>query len=355
MTPFIESSTGTWFSTDCASVRWWSHFWAKVLNMLRNATSALIVDRAPSGSDSIVTSGISEEDLTELRPGQHVVNAEWKLLFGEARLRTRIRAVDKRKKSVRGVYSHTAAAAEHHLPLYRVRDDHVELTVSGRNGRRHGSDVTRHHAPLPDADVEILHGLQVTTLDRTVYDLIRTVSLEAAVIAFDGALHRLAWNDDDNTYDYAAAAAFVELVRRRVQAHPGARGIRQARFVLAFADGRAGSPGESLSRLWMWQLDVPIPELQFRVELSGGRYKLLDFAWPTLGRWGEFDGDVKYTDQKMLAGRSPREVLEAQRRRQAEVQVATGWNCDRWGFERMPSFEVFATFIASIGLLDGRA
>ncbi len=60
-------------------------------------------------------------------------------------------------------------------------------------------------------------------------------------------------------------------------------GIIQARFVTRFADGRAQLPGESVSRLWMAQLGIRKPELQYRVALGGGKYALLDFAWPDAG------------------------------------------------------------------------
>ncbi|WP_344782034.1 hypothetical protein [Microbacterium kribbense] len=206
---------------------------------------------------------------------------------------------------------------------------------------------------MPDGDIVQIDGLRVTSLERTVYDATREFSLEAAVVAFDAALRKVAWNGQDNTYDVARAEEFRASVVRRIHEHPGARGIRQARVTASFADGRADGPGKSLSRLWMWLLGVAEPELQYRVELGGGRYALLDFAWPELRRWAEFDGDVKYTDPQMLAERSVDEVLADQRMREIKVRRATGWDVDRWGFDRMPDIEEFARWLRSIGLYGG--
>ena len=135
----------------------------------------------------------------------------------------------------------------------------------------------------------------------------------------------------------------------RVRRNAGARGIRQARFVAEFADGRAQLPGESISRLWMWQLGVPDPELQHRVDFPDGTFALLDFAWPALQKWAEFDGQVKYVDPVILAGREPDDVLAAQHRREQRVRRATGWAVCRWGFAEMSTLDEFARHLRSFG------
>jgi hypothetical protein len=291
-----------------------------------------------------------DADLVGVRPGAHVLQSEWDALFSEGRLRTRAMAVASRRRTADGAYSHATAAALHRLPLYRVRSDRVDVTARGRHPRRNGADIVRHHAPLPEVDVIVIDRVRVTSLDRTVYDVIRTVSLEAAVTCFDAALRAVAWDDRNNTYDTEAAGRFRSLVVTRIRRAKGARGIRRARFVSEFADGRAQLPGESISRLWMWQLGVPEPDLQYRVDFDDGTYALLDFAWPLLRRWAEFDGQIKYEDADMLGGRSVEDVLARQASREHKVRVATGWDCDRWGFARMPNLGEFAKHLRSIGL-----
>jgi hypothetical protein len=291
------------------------------------------------------------ESLTRVHRGAYVLDDDWSALFGEGRLRTRAYAVQQLARRGTAVFGYATAAAIHGLPLYKAHGDFVDILVPDVRGRRNGPGVRRHHIPLVRGDVTEVGGLRVTSLERTVYDIIRLGSLETAVIAMDAALHRLAWNESDNTFATDIAEAFRALVQKRVLAHAGARGIRQARFVVEFADGRAWSPGESLSRLWCWQLGAPEPVLQYRVEFPDDTYALLDLCWPELRRWAEFDGDVKYTDSRMLGGRTPEEIIAAQVDRQVKVESSTGWRCDRWGFEQMTSFDTFARHLRTIGLI----
>ncbi|QAY59052.1 hypothetical protein ET475_02920 [Microbacterium protaetiae] len=224
------------------------------------------------------------------------------------------------------------------------------MIVSGRHPRRSSADIRRHYCPLPESDVVVIDGMRVTSLERTVYDVVRTVSLEAAVVVFDAALRSVAWDDETRTYDEAAAERFRTAIRERVRAHSGARGIRQARFVTEFADGRAQLAGESIIRLWCYQLGLPAPELQYRVNFADGGYALLDLCWPALRRWLEFDGLFKYTDAELMAGRSVEEVFADQKSRELRVRAATGWDCDRCGFAEARTIADFADFLRGIGM-----
>lgn len=300
--------------------------------------------------DLVRDAGTPAAAITRIRPGALVRTSEWEVLFAEGRIRTLAHAVSERAATELATFSHTTAAALHGIPVYRDRGDRVHLIVPGEHTRKDSRDVVRHHYPLADTEVVVIAGLRATALDRTVYDVIRTAPLAAAVVCFDAALRSVAWDDDTHTYDEGTAAQFRALVDERIIRASGARGIRQARFTAEFADGRAQLPGESVTRLWMHQLGVRAPELQYRVDLAGGRCALLDFAWPALGRWQEFDGESKYTDADMTDGRSAGEVLEAQRIREREIIRATGWSVSRHGFAQMTTFDAFADYLRSVGL-----
>lgn len=289
--------------------------------------------------------------LTRLRRGACVLTSEWDDLFTEGRLRTRIAAIVPQLENERAVVALQSAAAMHGLPTYRSLDDRVDLIMPGPSTRHNSSDVVRHHMTLRESDVVVIDGYRVTSLARTVFDVVRTTSLEAAVVCFDAALRQVAWDAETRTYDESKAARFRDDVLDRIARSSGARGIRQARTVTELADGRAQLPGESVSRVWMWLLGVPAPELQYRVELPGGRYALLDFAWPRLGRWAEFDGEAKYTDPVILAGRSPDDVRDEQEFREQAVRSTTGWRCDRWGFAHMATMDEFAAHLRGTGFL----
>lgn len=318
----------------------------------RRPNHARLIPRTAEYGATTPHLGLDADELTRVRAGAYVRTEEWDELFAEGRLRTLAAAVDSRNRTTGAAYSHATAAAVHGWPAYRVRSDRVEMIVPGAHTRKNSKDVIRHHAPLPPGDVVLVDGLRVTSLDRTVYDAIRSETLEAAVACFDAALRSVAWNDDACRYDEDAAEEFRECVRRRIRQNPGARGIRQARLVIELTDGRAQLPGESISRLWMLQLGVPEPILQHRVDLPGG-FAQLDFAWPRLRRWAEFDGKIKYFDPAYTGGRTADQVLFDQRVRQRDVTAATGWRVDRWGFDELSSIGVFAAHLRAIGLLPG--
>ena len=55
---------------------------------------------------------------------------------------------------------------------------------------------------------------------------------------------------------------------------------------------------------------------------------MVDFAWPELGLFLEFDGKIKY--QKLLKeGESPSDVVIREKRREELVCRLTGWRCIR--------------------------
>lgn len=231
-----------------------------------------------------------------------------------------------------------------------MRGDRIDVIVPSETTRHSAQDVRRHQHPLSGADIVAIDGVRVTSLERTIFDVIRAGSLETAVVGFDAALHHLAWSNDTNTYDKEIARQFTDAVRRRISAHSGARGIRQARFVADFADGRARLPGESLTRLRAWQVNLPTPLLQYRVDFDDQGYALLDVAFPGLQRWLEFDGAVKYTDSAMLAGRTADEVMSDQRRRQSRVEQVTTWHCDHVVWADVVTIDAFLAFQREISL-----
>lgn len=283
-----------------------------------------------------------------LRRGIHVDAGVWGGQYAEGRQRLRALAV---AGAAAGppVLSHvTAAAAGWNLPLYRVSDEAVHVIDSDEHPAKTRGDVVRHAIVLPRDDIVEMNGLLFTSMERTVYDVIRMRPLENALACYDAALRSVAWNDDTRTLDAAAAAAFKAEIDGRIRANTGARGIRQARPVSELADGRAQLPGESVSRLRMWQLSLPMPDLQVAVRTDdGGVY--LDFAWPDLYLFGECDGAVKLLDPRYTRGRTPAAVLADAARRQRLIEAATGWTCIRWDADAYRSVDSFDAMLRGNG------
>jgi very-short-patch-repair endonuclease len=125
-------------------------------------------------------------------------------------------------------------------------------------------------------DVEVVHGVRVTTPLRTALDLGRLTRRDHAIAALDALLGLGRFTHDDLLRD-------VERFRRQ-------RGVVQLRELAPIADGRAESPGESVLRLRWLDTSLPRPDLQVEVRENGLLRARLDLAVPDLRFAVEYDG-----------------------------------------------------------------
>ena len=293
----------------------------------------------------IPTRGDIPLGYTRLRRGACVDIDAWTASFIESRILMRVAAVALAARHP-PVNSHSAAAALHSLPLLGLRDSRCHTIERSRDPQKTRTDVVRHKVPLDDSDITAVGNHLATTLERTAYDTARMLPLDGAVALMDAAMRRAAWDPETKTYSIDAAEAFRARMTARIRAGAGARGIKQLRFVVEFADGRAESPGESQSRLRMWELSLPAPELQVPIMTDDG-VKRPDFAWPRLRRFGEFDGLIKLTDPVMMRGRSVDQIVREQQERRAAIERATGWTGMHWGSaEARDADALMASFVA---------
>jgi hypothetical protein len=219
------------------------------------------------------------------------------------------------------VFSHDSAAALWRLPRISAWPERTHVIAERATGGRSTPGVVHHRLGLPDQAV-VIDGITVTTLPRTVVDIARTHPLDEALVAADAALSgvRLGGRSHATSRDELAASI------------PRAgRGRAAARFITAFADGRSGSPGESLSRLTMHRAGLTPPVLQYRLDDAEGAM-FADFAWPDRRVIGEFDGVAKYVRDEFAAGRDPAQVVVDEKWREDRIR-ALGWRVARWGWD----------------------
>mgnify|MGYP001671329974 CR=1 FL=1 len=132
-------------------------------------------------------------------------------------------------------------------------------------------------------------------------------------------LHQVASGD--------AEAGFTSRLEEALARMPEtARGGPRARQAVRLADGRSESPGESMSRVRMWEHRLPKPELQVSVRVGSELY-ILDFYWPDHGVAGEFDGRVKYRSASF--GQDPEDVVWREKLREDALR-ASGLTVARW-------------------------
>lgn len=212
------------------------------------------------------------------------------------------------------VVSHLSAAAVHGLPLYRGMLDRVWVTrPSGGNGRK-GAVLHLRRCRLDEDEVTEVDGIRVTSLARTASDLARLLPYEWGVIECDAALNCGLSREE-----------LLDVVGRAV----GWPGARRAASAARFADGRAASPAESVSRVQIHRLGFPTPQLQFEVHDGGGVVATTDFAWEDERLVGECDGAIKY-GRLLKPGQDAATVVMAEKRREERIRGAGFWIV-RWG------------------------
>ncbi|QGF23621.1 type IV toxin-antitoxin system AbiEi family antitoxin domain-containing protein [Raineyella fluvialis] len=181
------------------------------------------------------------------------------------------------------VISHVSAAVWLGLdvPWGLLGDDAIHVTRGDRGGSIRQRLVT-HTAPVPSGQWQLVDGLRVTTPARTVVDVARTGPKPEAVALADHVLR-------------TRGAAIRDEMTRIIAKDAGRHGIAKARVVLAFADPRAESGGESISRVLLAHEGLPTPELQWEVRDPRGNFVArCDLGWPEHHTAGEFDGRLKY-------------------------------------------------------------
>jgi very-short-patch-repair endonuclease/predicted transcriptional regulator of viral defense system len=243
--------------------------------------------------------------LVRVRRGAYAVASTWRTLAPWERQPRRLEA---HIRTVSGaVYSHSSAAILHGARVWDAGEN-VHVTTSYRNGQRnHGIDVTSHCHPLPETAVVAVDSswgsVLATSPARTAVDCARTLPLEKGLVIMDSLL---------------AASVSKEDIAAELAAATTTRESAVARRVLALANGRSESVGETRLRLVMTLLGIPEPVLQFWLKTSEGNHRV-DFAWPEAMLIVEFDGEGKYTEQG-----TPHKAVLAERRREAAL-MERGW------------------------------
>ncbi|MEV4902434.1 hypothetical protein AB0K08_13970 [Citricoccus sp. NPDC055426] len=117
---------------------------------------------------------------------------------------------------------------------------------------------------------------------------------------------------------------------------------RRFQAAWSFADGRAESPGESLSRATIHELGFVVPEPQRDLHDQAGRWiARVDNWWEGITLAGEFDGETKYSEALRKPGDSWQDVLVREKEREDAIR-RTGAGVMRWVWKdvrNLPRFE----------------
>jgi hypothetical protein len=177
------------------------------------------------------------------------------------------------------------AAVLHGLPLLGRAPAAAQLTRPRTTSLVRSSSRHRHINGLLDHETVVLNGLPSTSLARTVFDIARRESFRSGVVVADAALR---------------AGMPLDELRAVLEDHRSWPGARRARTVVAFADGRAESPLESLGRVVCLEEGLPVFEPQVEVWQDGELVARVDGLWRDALVVFEGDGAMKFTDSGVL-------------------------------------------------------
>lgn len=305
--------------------------------------------------EDVLDSGLTERELAaavgvgrlmRVHRGAYVDADVWDELWPEGRQLVRVCAVRRASPGGGPVFSHLSAAALWGLPLVGPIRDDVHTAIRSRRHTRTEAGVIRHQLALDEADIVSRHGLRCTSLTRTVFDLARLLRPEAVVAAGDAALRLV--SVEGHAVDLDAVAAWRAEVEGLCAA--GLRGVRRARWIAAFADGRAQLPGESVSRLQLHRLGFRDIDLQIPIVGSDGARYFADFGFLRSQAFGEFDGEDKYRDADLRTAATATDAVMAEKHREDEIRGVTGWRVVRWGSRHIRTPEDLGRRLAAFGI-----
>ncbi len=264
--------------------------------------------------DRALIRALRAKQIHRVRHGTYVLAHRWMALDEVGRHVLRARGV-MRTARTEVALSHVSALAVLGAPLWNLPLDEVHLTRrDGRSGRREAG-VAQHSGELGPTDIIEVDGLPITCPTRSALDLTMMADVEHAVPVIDHLLH-------------VGAVDRCELQResRRRDTWPSTLSTELA---VRLADGRRESVGESRSGLLLWRGGLPCPQPQYDVlDPSGHFVGRVDFAWPELGVFLEFDGKEKYSKHRR-PGESVLDAVLREKRREERICRLTGWRCIR--------------------------
>lgn len=303
-----------------------------------------------------ITSRVRAGMLVRVDRGWYADASAWRDSYAEGRHMMRVLAAEARRTGESDlVFSHTAAAVIWPLPLFRLEPKRVHLSGRRASGHVRASDplIARHEVAVSDADIVERDGLRCTSLARTVADMLRAASAETALALADAAFRTEAYDDSTGRYDDDAAASFRAQIAARLP--QGARGVRGARRILEMADGRAASPGESVSRLYLLDLGFARPRLQVAIPSPRGSSYYVDFGLDDVDAWGEYDGEGKYLDSEMRGGDvDVAQVVLEEKMREDWIRGTTNRRFARWGKAHTTSAAALGARLAAFSLYAPR-
>lgn len=314
--------------------------------------TAQALGEAGLNSHSIQTL-VSRGELVRIRRGIFVLGAQWQAATYDDRYRLFVRATAAIAKAPL-VLSHQSAAALHGLPIIGPWPRAVHTIAPDATG---GSTArfTTSHRNVCDPDTIQIGGLTATSLSRTLVDVAASSTFLVGVTMIDHALRvdRERVAEEARRGVAGEPALTSEVLYEELAAVNPRTGLKKAERVIGFATPLAADPGESLSRVRMFQLGFEVPELQVLFMIDGHEY-WVDFYWRRVRKIGEFDGLLKYSRGAVLGDRDPADVVITEKLREDKLRFHSD-SFARWTWDIAISAQRFHAFLTEHDVPRGRS
>ncbi|MBT1160528.1 hypothetical protein [Bifidobacterium sp. SO1] len=201
--------------------------------------------------------------------------------------------------------------------MYGINDSirHLDLFHIATNRQRHGHDsgrVRRHFVSESDWErSELVDGVRVTPLPRTIYDCTRRLDFADGLCVAEAALRNNVMQRDE--------------MREHCLTLPG-RFRSRSLLAVDHAPGGTENGGEAYSYAVMVEEGFVPPRVQEEIvnPYDLAHRDRVDFAWRTRdGRFivGELDGRVKYRDPSMYVNGSLQDTVIAEKEREERIRL----------------------------------
>lgn len=284
--------------------------------------------------------GLESGENVRIAAGAFVRGDAWRALRPIDRHLVRVTEAGERAKGPI-VASHFAAAAvwdiDQLVPWPSVVDVRVPHASGGRSTgmfRRRGIGI--------DVPVVPWGRHLVTSPAQTVADIAAVSTPTQGVIAMDQAR----WARRPG-----GALTDSEDIARAIEHLPTGRARARAFAALENSTDLSDSVRESQSRVLIVQMGFPEPVLQHPFPLRNGHDARSDFFWREFDHIGEFDGLGKYFDPELTRGRTPEQVLVAEKDRADELRrMVSGFS--RWRTPALTDPRILYDILVADGLVS---
>ncbi|WP_416405278.1 DUF559 domain-containing protein [Arthrobacter sp. LFS091] len=205
--------------------------------------------------------------------------------------------------------SHVTAAKIHGFSLPPWLSDSNELHLSKPRNlpavRRKG--VTGHTVVVSEGEIELSHGMWISTRSRTWLDLARTLPLNELVSVGDELIRipRPEFEQRD------APFTTIHELRTMVDRHKNLQGVVRAREALDLMRVGADSAPETALRLAMFDAGLPDPELQVRLYVNDPFSPSADLGYRERRVAIQYDGGHHLAQEQILSDRRRDKAFEA--------------------------------------------